>query len=188
MLNQNTQWYKLQYPECFVNEEQRMTQKTVADFVDKEIMPVRHLIDDDVTHEEVVMPILKKLQIDIGWQKTMIPKDYGGNEMLSMVTSALKQEQMSRGDYGLSLASAVTDWTLSPATIAYLLGSPTAKAWGKAVLDEFAPMFVGDELRHGCFNMSEVQSACDIENHLNEGRLVRTRAELRGDEWLRNVS
>jgi acyl-CoA dehydrogenase len=188
MLNQNTQWYKLQYPDCFVNEEQRMIQKTLADFVDKEIMPVRHLIDDDVTHEEVITPILKKLQVDIGWQKTMIPKDYGGNEMLSMVTNALKQEQISQGDYGISLASAVTDWALSPATIAYLLGSPTAKAWGKAVLDEFAPRFVGDELRHGCFNMSEAESACDIENHLNEGKLIRTGAELRGDEWVINGS
>jgi butyryl-CoA dehydrogenase len=176
----------LQYPECFVNDEYRMIQQSIADFVDKEIMPVRHLIDDDVTHEEVVTPILKKLQIDLGWQQAMIPKDYGGNEMLSMVVAALKQEQLSRGDYGISLASAVTDWALSPATICYLMGSPEAKAWGKAVLDKFAPMFVGDELRHACFNMSEAESACDIENHLNEGRLVHTRAELDGNEWVIN--
>jgi alkylation response protein AidB-like acyl-CoA dehydrogenase len=78
MLNQDTQWYKLQYPECFVNEEQRMVQKTVADFVDREIMPVRHKIDDDVTHEAIIEPILKKLQVDLGWQKAMIPKQYGG--------------------------------------------------------------------------------------------------------------
>jgi alkylation response protein AidB-like acyl-CoA dehydrogenase len=66
------------------------------------------------------------------------------------------------------------------------MGSPTAKAWGKAVLDKFPPMFVGDELRHACFNMSEAESACDIENHLNEGRLVHTRAELQGNEWVIN--
>ncbi len=188
MSSQTTQWYKLQYPECFVNEEQRMIQQSVADFVDKEIMPVRHLIDDDVTHENVVEPILKKLQIDLGWQQAMIPKDYGGNEMLSMVVSALKQEQISRGDYGISLASAVTDWALSPATISYLMPSPTGKAWGKAVLDEFAPKFVGNELCHACFNMSEAESACDIENHLNKGRLVHTKAELHGDEWVINGS
>ena len=28
----------------------------------------------------------------------MIPREYGGNEMLSIVTSALKQEQISRGE------------------------------------------------------------------------------------------
>ena len=50
-MNQNSQWYKLQYPECFVNEEQRMLQQTFADFTDREIMPVRDKIDDDVTHE-----------------------------------------------------------------------------------------------------------------------------------------
>ena len=89
-------------------------------FVDKEIMPVRHMIDDDVTHENIVEPILKKLQVDLGWQKAMIPKHYGGNEAMSLVSGALKQEQLSRGDYGISLASACVDWTLAPATMAFL--------------------------------------------------------------------
>jgi len=187
MLDQTSQWYKLQYPECFVNEEQRMIQKVFADFTDKEIMPVRDQIDDDVTHEKVINPILKKLQVDLGCQKNLIPKDHGGNELLSMVAGALKQEQITRGDYGIDLHSAVTDWCLAPATIAYLLlPDAKAKAWGKAVLDEFAPMFVGNELRAGCFNMSEVESAVDIENHLNEGRLVRTTAKLEGNEWVIN--
>jgi alkylation response protein AidB-like acyl-CoA dehydrogenase len=185
MLSQNTQWYKLQYPECFVSEEQKMIQKVIADFVDKEIMAVRHRIDDDLTHEEIVEPVLKKLQIDLGWQKAVIPRDFGGNEALSLVTAALKQEQLSRGDYGISLASACVDWGLAPATMAYLYGSSAAvKAWGKAVFDEFAPKFVGDTLRFACFNMSEVQSACDIENHLNEARLLRTKARLSGNEWI----
>ncbi len=187
MLSQDTQWYKLQYPDCFVTQEQRMIQKVVADFVDTEMMPVRHKIDDDLTHEEIVEPILKRLQIDLGWQKAMIPKQYGGNEALSFVTGALKQEQLSRADYGISLASACVDWGLAPATIAYLFPpSSIAQAWGKAVLDEFAPKFVGDELRFACFNMSEVQSACDIENHLNEARLIRTHAKLVGDQWVIN--
>jgi len=188
MLNQNSQWYKLQYPECFVNEEHRMVQKTVADFVDKEIMPVRHFIDDDTTHEKIVKPILKKLHIDLGWQKLTIPKEYGGMGPSPVVANALKNEQISRGDYGISLALSVTAWGLAPALRAYRSASPTAKAFGKAVLDQFAPMFVEDQLRQACLNMSEAQSACDIENHLNEGRLVRTKAELKGDEWVINGS
>lgn len=189
MLNQDSQWYKLQYPECFISEEQRMIQKIIADFVEKEIMPVRHKIDDDVTHEEIIEPILKKLQVDMGWQKAMIPKQYGGNESMSLVTAALKQEQLARADYGISLASACVDWGFVPATMAYLFSDvPAVKAWGKAVLDEFAPKFVGDELRFVCFNMSEVQSACDIENHLNEAKLIRTRAVRSGNEWLINGS
>jgi len=39
-----------------------MMQNTLADFVDKEIMPVRDKIDSDVTREEIITPILKKLQ------------------------------------------------------------------------------------------------------------------------------
>ena len=145
MLDQTSQWYKLQYPECFVNEELRMMQKTLADFVDKEIMPVRDKIDDDVTHEKVITPILKKLQVDLGCQKGMIPKDYGGDETLGMVAAALKGEQLSRGDWGINLHTACTNWGWAPATGAYLFSpSPAVKAWGKAVLDEFAPRFVGD--------------------------------------------
>jgi alkylation response protein AidB-like acyl-CoA dehydrogenase len=187
MLNQDSQWYKLQYPDCFVSEEQREIQKVVADFVDREIMPVRHMIDDDDTHEQIVEPILKKLQIDLGWQKAAIPKQYGGDEALSLVTSALKQEQLARADYGISLASACVDWGLVPATTAFLFSpSPAVRSWGKAVLDEFSHKFVSDELRFACFNMSEVQSACDIENHLNEAKLIRTQATPSGDKWVIN--
>ncbi|MDB4443836.1 acyl-CoA dehydrogenase family protein [bacterium] len=168
MLNQTSQWYKLQYPECFVNEEHRMIQKLFADFVDKEIMPVRHKIDDDITHDEIITPILKKLQVDIGCQAEMIPKDYGGNETtMGMVGAALKGEQLARGDWGICLHSACTNWALTPAALAYRFpSSPRAKAWGKAVLDEFAPKFLGKDLHVACFNMAEPDSACDIENHL----------------------
>ena len=186
MLDQTTQWYKLQYPECFVNEEERMLQKTLADFTDREIMPVRDQIDDDITHEKIINPLLKKLQVDLGCQKNAIPKDYGGNQ-LSIVACALKQEQIGRGDYGISMHSAVTEWVWVPVLLAYLAPfSPKAKAWAKAVLDEFAPRFVGNELHAGCFNMSEEQSACDIENPLNEGRTIRVRAKLQGNEWVIN--
>ena len=111
----------------------------------------------------------------------MIPKEFGGNEELSLIVGALRQEQLARGDYGISMHTAVTDWAWAPATAAYLSPkySKEAKAWGEAVLKEFAPRFVGDELASGCFNMSEAQSACDIENPTNEGRTIRTRAELK---------
>ncbi len=186
MLDQTSQWYKLHYPECFVNEEQRMMQKMFADFTDREIMPVRAKIDDDITHDEIITPILKKLQVDLGCQKNMIPKEYGGNELLSIMTSCLKQEQIGRGDYGISMHSAVTDWAWTPATMAYLMGSPQAKAWAKAVLEKFAPLFVEPKLRAGCFNMSEPESAVDIENLENEGRLVHVKAKLEGNEWVIN--
>ena len=72
MLDQQSQWYKIQYPDCFITEEQRMMQKVFADFVDNEIMPVRTEIDDDETHEKIINPLLKKLQVDIGCQRNMI--------------------------------------------------------------------------------------------------------------------
>jgi alkylation response protein AidB-like acyl-CoA dehydrogenase len=184
MLDQTSQWYKLQYPECFVSEEARMMQKMFADFTDREIMPVRNKIDDDITHERIVNPILHKLQVDLGCQKNMIPKEYGGNEMLSIVSGALKQEQIARGDYGISMHSAVTEWAWTPVMLAYLMGSPAAKAWARTVFGKFAPMFNENKLRAGCFNMSESESACDIENLENEGRLVHVTAKPIGNEWV----
>jgi alkylation response protein AidB-like acyl-CoA dehydrogenase len=187
VLDQTSQWYKLQYPECFVKEEHRMAQKMFADFADKEIMPVRDQIDDDVTHEKVIKPILKKLQVDLGCQKSMIPQGYGGTlELGSIVTGALKQEQMARADYGISMHSAVTDWVWTPAALAYMSPSATGKAWAKKIFSEFAPAFTGNELKAGCFNMSEADSACDIENVTNEGRTIKTVAKLNGDEWVIN--
>jgi acyl-CoA dehydrogenase len=186
MLDQTSQWYKLQYPECFVNEEQRMIQKMFADFTDNEIMPVRDKIDDDITHEKIINPILKKLQVDLGAQKTMIPKEYGGNEMLSIVAGALKQEQIGRGDYGISMHSACTDWGWTPAMLAYMSPSPRGKAWAKTVFEEFALKFVGNELRVACMNFSETDSATDIENPLNESKTVRVKARLEGNEWVIN--
>jgi acyl-CoA dehydrogenase len=163
-----------------------MLQKVWADFTDKEIMPVRDQIDDDVTHEKIINPILKKLQVDLGNQKNAIPKDYEGNQ-LSLVACALKQEQIGRGDYGISMHSAVTEWCWVPVLVAHLGPfSPAAKAWAKAVLDEFSPKFTGNEMGVGCFNMSETESATDVENPLNEGRTIGVRAKLEGNEWVIN--
>jgi alkylation response protein AidB-like acyl-CoA dehydrogenase len=116
MLDQTSQWYKLQYPECFINEEQRRVQKLFADFVERNMMPVRDKIDDDLTHDEIITPILKKLQVDLGCQAEMIPEDYGGNEFLrmGMVASALKSEQLSRGDWGINLHTSCPPSTRPP--------------------------------------------------------------------------
>jgi alkylation response protein AidB-like acyl-CoA dehydrogenase len=187
MLDQTSQWYKLQYPECFVDEELRMMQKTLADFVDKEIMPVRDKIDDDVTHEKIINPILKKLQAGLGYQSNLIPQEYGGNEALSIVGAALRQEQLSRGDYGICMHSACTEFGWTPALVAHLGPfSPPVKEWAKAVYTEFAPKFTGDKLAVACMNFSETDSAVDAENPLNEGRTMRVRAKLEGNEWVIN--
>jgi alkylation response protein AidB-like acyl-CoA dehydrogenase len=64
-------------------------------------------------------------------------------------------------------------------------------AGNKVVLDEFAPMFCGDELKLGCFAMTEPGGShggggCDIENPSLHGKKIRTIAKLDGDEWVIN--
>jgi len=191
MLDQSSQWYKLQYPECFVNEEQRMMQKLWADFADQEIMPVRDKIDDDVTHEKIITPLMKKICVDLGFQKALIPKEYGGlgTGAISTVMAVLRNDQLCRADYGIAMASDCINWALLPAYVAYYKSpEPEAKAWAKAIYDKFAPIFVGNKLGIACFNMSEEQSATEIENLQNKGKTIQTRAKLVGNEWVINGS
>ncbi len=65
------------------------------------------------------------------------------------------------------------------------------KAWAKAVFSGFAPKFVGKELAVACINFSEVESAVDIENTLNEGRTCGFCLSLlytSGNEQIRELS
>ena len=121
----------------------------------------------------MVEPILKKLQVDLGWQKAMIPKDYGGNEAMSLVSGELKQEQVSRGDYGMSLASACVDWGLAPATMACLFGSSGQSRHGGNRVDAFAPKFVENKLRIGLFQHERSEIRLRYQESPNEARLIR---------------
>jgi len=142
-------------------------------------MPVRQQIDDDKEHT-LINRILQGLT-NVGMQKGPFPKEYGGLASSSIVSAAVMHEELSRGDSGICTASSVTTWAWMPALV----------AGNKAVLDEFAPMFCGDELKLGCFAMTEPGGphgggGCDIENPSLHGKKIRTIAKLDGDEWVIN--
>lgn len=169
----------MNYFDLFLKEEDYQIIKTLRDFVEREIMPVRNIIDDDTEHETVdrIMQGLVKL----GFQKATFPEEYGGSGLNSVVTLAMAHEELGRGDSGIGCSATVTGWAWLPALI----------AGNKTVLDKFAPMFCGDEVKRGCFCMTEPGGAhggggCDIENPVLEGRKIRTVARLEGDEWVIN--
>jgi alkylation response protein AidB-like acyl-CoA dehydrogenase len=88
-------------------------------------------------------------------------------------------EELGRGDSGIATAATVTTWAFLPAII----------AGNKTVLDHFAPMFCGTDLKLGCFAMTEPGGAhggggCDIENPSLHGKKIRTLVRLEGDEWV----
>jgi alkylation response protein AidB-like acyl-CoA dehydrogenase len=167
------------YLDVFLKEEDRMAREMFRNFVDKEIMPLRQQIDDDKEHK-IITKILQGLT-NLGVQKAAFPKEYGGGGSSSIVSAAIMHEELARGDSGIATSATVTTWAFLPAII---FGN-------KAVLDHFAPMFCGDDLKMGCFAITEPGGShggggCDIENPSLHGRKIRTTARLEGDEWVIN--
>ena len=165
----------MEYLDLFLSEEDRLILSTVRKFVDKEIMPVRQKIDEDKDHA-LVTEILRKM-VDIGLFRAIIPPEYGGDGMPSSFSRLLLRTELARGDMGINLSWAVTEWALRPAILAE----------NRVVMEQFAPLFTGDELHLACFAITEPHSGCDIENldHFH-GRSIRVRATLEGDEWVIN--
>lgn len=167
------------FDQPFITEEHRMVSDLYRNFVNKEIMPVRHLIDDDKDHT-LIKKILQAMT-DIGHQKAAFPVEYGGAGMTSALSAAVMHEELGRGDSGIGTAATVTTWAFMPAIA----------AGNKAVLDRFAPDFCGSELKMGCFAMTEPGGShggggCDIENPTLKGKKIRTMAKPDGDEWVIN--
>jgi alkylation response protein AidB-like acyl-CoA dehydrogenase len=167
------------YLELFLTEEDKMAEEAFRNFVEKEIMPVRQKIDDDKEHE-IVNKILQGMT-NMGIQKATFPQEYGGGGSTSLVSAAVMHEEFGRGDSGIATSATVTAWAFNPAIM----------AGNKTVLDHFAPMFCGNELRKACFAITEPGGehgggGCDIENPTLHGRKIRTVAKLEGDEWVIN--
>jgi alkylation response protein AidB-like acyl-CoA dehydrogenase len=167
----------VKYPDVFLTDQDRLVVNVIRDFVEREIMPVRQQIDDDRDHV-IVRRILEGLS-SLGLMRAGLPQEYGGMSAAgtgpSGVTMSLVLEEISRGDSGIAVAAAVTAWALMPAVFAE----------NKAVLEMLAGMFGGQELRLGCFAMTEPAGGCDIENLAAlRGRTIQTKAVVDGDEWV----
>ena len=171
--------YRHKILEAICKEEDLVLRDLVKDFVDDEIMPVRQRIDDDEEHE-IIHALLQGLS-NLGFLRAIFPEKYGGSDMHSVVSLVLSLEEVARGDSGIAVALSCCLWPFMPAI------------WVKneAVLDYFGPMFCGDELKLGCFNMTEPGGpsgggGCDIENYGMRGRKISTRAVLDGETWVLN--
>jgi len=168
------------YEDLFFGPADREIRHLVREFVEKEIVPKRRLIDEDKEHKlvgEILQGLAKLGLFRMGW-----PEEYGGLRGLSGVTSAIIGEELARGDPGIKTALSCTSWAFRPAI----------KARNKAVLEYFAPTFCGEEAKLACFAMTEPGGphgggGCDVENISSlHGRNIRTVARLDGNEWVIN--
>jgi alkylation response protein AidB-like acyl-CoA dehydrogenase len=157
------------------SKEQKMLRRSLREFVDKEIMPVREALETD---SDLVATVHQKL-VDLGVQGGGYPPEYGGTGPYeSCVEIAILLEELSRGDGGIAVSAMTNAGALGLAMIAE----------NKAVVDRFAPDFCGEKANFFCWAMTDTSGGCDTENPLLKGRGITTRALLEGDEWVINGS
>lgn len=159
--------------EHLLSDEDKAIRKTIREFVNKEIMPVRNLIEEDLT---LVRAIHQKL-VDLGIQEGGYPKEYGGTGPYSHLTLCVITEELAKGDVGISQSVGIN---------AGLILGPAMAVGNKDVLDRWARNFTGDDASFACLSMTDATGGADTENPLLHGRGITTTAYLDGDEYVIN--
>lgn len=159
-----------------VSPGERLLAETIRDFVDREVMPIRREMEQSTRDDFSVLEEVQQKLVDMGMQRAFFPPEYGGWNMTSAMVTCLVAEEFGRGEPACFAAIGSGSWAIRPAVI----------AGNRAVLEEFAPRFMGDKPYIGCFAMTEPSGGCNIENFDMKGKGINTRAELDGDEWVIN--
>jgi alkylation response protein AidB-like acyl-CoA dehydrogenase len=161
-----------------LSETDRMLIEMVRGFVDEVILPIRREMELSARSDFKLIEDLQRRLIPLGFQGGFLPEEYGGMNLTSVMTAGILAEEFGRGDASFFCAPAGGFWAMRPAMFAE----------NKAVLNEFAPRFLGEDLYVACFGMTEPNGGCNIENMDMHGLGIRTTAKLDGDEWVINGS
>jgi len=166
---------QMEYFPLLVDEAGKMITDVIRDFVDREIMPLRDKIDDDVDHiliNEILikMAALGVFNVDLSEGEAQVAGP-------SLPNACAVIEEFARGDAGIGLVAGISSWAMAGA----LYGR------NQEVVDLYHRMQQAKQPTFACFAMTEPASGCDVEN-LPEmhGRTVKTRAVRDGDEWVIN--
>lgn len=147
-----------------INEEQKMLRAMVREFVNTELKPIAHKIDEE---EEIPKEFINKLR-DLGLLGASFPTEYGGGGF-GEVGYCLMQEEIARGC--MSTATFIGAHQSIGANAIYLGGSEYLK---KKYL---IPLAEGKLI--GAFALTETLAGSDSFN-------LKTRAHLDGNEWVIN--
>jgi len=142
--------------------EQENFRRTVARFVDAEVVPQAEAIDE---RGEFPRELFKRVGAQ-GWLGLRYPERYGGADA-DMVTYCLFAEELARGS--LSVAAAAAMQSLMGTYFVYKHGSEALRA------KYLVPALHGDLI--ATFALTEPNAGSDVAN-------ITTRAERRGDRWV----
>ena len=151
-----------------LNEEQRMWQKVVHDFVSTEVKPKAREVDQNSTFN---WEATRKMG-PLGLLGLSIPEEYGGSGV-DAVSAAIAIEELGWGCGSTALAIAAHNGLgTSPITI---FGSEELK-------HRWLPLVTSGRGKLGALALTEPGAGSDLQGG------VRTRAERIGDEWVINGS
>ncbi len=128
-----------------LSEEQRIFQKTMRDFCEKEIRPVIAEIDRE---EKFPHEIYDKL-VQMGFPGTIYPEEYGGAGS-DFVTLIIGLEEISRISMGMAMAQG---WVLYAPPVFYAGNEDQKKKY-------LAPIISGE--KKGCFALTEPNAGSDV--------------------------
>ncbi len=149
-----------------LNPEQEMLRKTIRDFAEKEILPVRQKLDEK---EEFSLDLTRKMG-QLGLFGVTVSPEYGG-QGLDYLSYVLCVEELSRVD-GCQAATVAAENTLGICPINW---------WGtEEQKRKYLPPLCSGEKLWG-FGLTEADAGSDAGNS-------KTKAELKNGEWIINGS
>lgn len=161
------------YLKHLLTAEDLQVRETIRQLTNKEIIPNTRKLERD---HKLVEEVLQKL-VDMGIQSMGYPAEYGGAGHLSFTTLGIVCEELAKGDAGISLSAGIN---------AGLIIVPAIIAKNKAIMDKFIPPFCSGKLTYACLSMTDEEGGADSENPLLKGAGIKTRAKLKGDEYVIN--
>ena len=150
-----------------LSEELQMLRDTVRDFVDEKIAPFADEWEENhhFPYKEAIKPMG-----DLGFFGTVIPEEYGGNNM-GWLAAIILSEEIARGCSALRVQ--INMQTTGMAFTIYHYGSEGLKK-------KYIPKLVSAE-HVGAFAMTEPNAGSDVMS-------MKSTAEDKGDHWLLNGS
>ena len=148
-----------------LSEELRMLKDMVRDFVDEKIAPFADEWEEKgyYPYEEAIKPMA-----ELGFFGTVIPEEYGGNDM-GWLAAIILSEEIGRGSSALRVQ--INMQTTGNAFTIYHYG-------GEEVKKKYIPKLVSVEYV-GAFAMTEPNAGSDVMS-------MKSTAEDKGDHWLLN--